>query len=704
MNFNLILACVATLLCGGVAVFVLFKERRSFANLAFTAGMLAFAVEAALNGFSFTESLPSDIVDWQLLRLIVSAFVPVCWLFFSLSFGRREYREIIKKWQWYILVFLFVPLGLTIFFRESIFNAIPVQEANSNWVISLGWAGYAIYSLFLLESALIIMALERTLRTSTGNIRWQIKFMVLGVGGIFAVQIYTDSQVLLFHLLETRLQIINIGTLILGTALVIFSLFRLRLLKIEIYPSASLLKSSITIAIVGIYLIAVGILAQVADYFNISQFFLIETLLIFLACLGLAAIFLSNRLRQEIKGFITVHLKRPKYDYRWMWMSFSRRTAPLSGIQEVCTAVTRMVAETFGIPGVTIWLLDESQEKLLLGGSTVFSPEEARALAGYENAQREIIQAMRAREMPADFSGAEEGWTAVLKEGNRDYFRDARIRYGVSLLSAGEFLGIMTLDAKLTREDFLMEDFELLKAIADHAAFNLIKFKMSEQLGMAKEIEAFKTMSAFFFHDLKNLAANLSMTMENLPTLYHNAEFRSDALRAISESLEKLNQMCGGLSLVRQTITLNEENTDLNDLVISSLANFNGSKPAIVQHLKQLPSVNMDPERIQTVITNLILNARDAIANGGEIKVSTGLRGRWVFLSVSDNGCGMSQEFIETSLFHPFKTTKKKGMGIGLYHSKMIIEAHHGRIEVKSEEGKGTTFRVFLPIKTGYRG
>jgi signal transduction histidine kinase len=58
----------------------------------------------------------------------------------------------------------------------------------------------------------------------------------------------------------------------------------------------------------------------------------------------------------------------------------------------------------------------------------------------------------------------------------------------------------------------------------------------------------------------------------------------------------------------------------------------------------------------------------------------------------------MSKEFIEKSLFRPFKTTKKHGMGVGLFQSKMIVEAHQGRIEVESEEGRGSTFRVFLPV------
>jgi signal transduction histidine kinase len=95
---------------------------------------------------------------------------------------------------------------------------------------------------------------------------------------------------------------------------------------------------------------------------------------------------------------------------------------------------------------------------------------------------------------------------------------------------------------------------------------------------------------------------------------------------------------------------------------------------------------------------NLILNANEALGNGGEIRVATQKSNGWAIVSVRDNGCGMTKEFIEKSLFRPFKTTKRQGMGIGLFQSKMIVEAHQGRIEVESEEGRGSTFRVFLPV------
>ena len=98
------------------------------------------------------------------------------------------------------------------------------------------------------------------------------------------------------------------------------------------------------------------------------------------------------------------------------------------------------------------------------------------------------------------------------------------------------------------------------------------------------------------------------------------------------------------------------------------------------------------------MLTNLILNARDALKENGRIEISTTQHNGSAILSVSDNGCGMSHEFLSRSLFRPFKTTKKGGIGIGMFQSKAIIEAHGGKIEVESELGRGTTFRVCLPV------
>jgi signal transduction histidine kinase len=101
------------------------------------------------------------------------------------------------------------------------------------------------------------------------------------------------------------------------------------------------------------------------------------------------------------------------------------------------------------------------------------------------------------------------------------------------------------------------------------------------------------------------------------------------------------------------------------------------------------------------VVTNLVLNARDALDGGGAIQVRTEHRRGRIVLSVADNGCGMSPAFLSDSLFKPFQSTKAKGLGIGLFQSRAIVHAHGGSVQVESESGEGTTFQVSFPTKVG---
>jgi signal transduction histidine kinase len=167
----------------------------------------------------------------------------------------------------------------------------------------------------------------------------------------------------------------------------------------------------------------------------------------------------------------------------------------------------------------------------------------------------------------------------------------------------------------------------------------------------------------------------------------------------MSESVKKIDGMCGRLSIVRERLELHPVKADLNEVFRTTLAGIKAIlKAGLVEDLHPMPMIFLDPEQIRKVIRNLVLNADQAAGKGGEIRVTTGTQNGWAALMVSDNGCGISKEFMDQYLFRPFSTTKKQGTGIGLFHSKMIVDAHNGRIEVESEEGKGSTFRVLLPV------
>jgi signal transduction histidine kinase len=111
----------------------------------------------------------------------------------------------------------------------------------------------------------------------------------------------------------------------------------------------------------------------------------------------------------------------------------------------------------------------------------------------------------------------------------------------------------------------------------------------------------------------------------------------------------------------------------------------------------RLPLAPIDVTQLQQVLVNLVKNAMQAMTKGGTLTLRTGEGSEGVWLSVADTGGGIPQEQINR-IFEPFYTTKKKGSGLGLMIVQRIIRAHDGRIELESDVGRGTTFRIWLPL------
>jgi signal transduction histidine kinase len=179
---------------------------------------------------------------------------------------------------------------------------------------------------------------------------------------------------------------------------------------------------------------------------------------------------------------------------------------------------------------------------------------------------------------------------------------------------------------------------------------------------------------------------------------FDDPAFRKDALSGISNTVGHINRMIGRLSLLRHEMKVHPVESDLNELVGNAVDCLeNAHAITFIKSLGPLPKLLIDQEQILKVVTNLVLNATEAVAGGGQVRITTSQQNGWAVLAVADNGCGMSAEFLNHALFRPFQTTKANGLGIGMFQSKMIVEAHGGKIEVESEPCSGTTFKVFLP-------
>jgi putative PEP-CTERM system histidine kinase len=690
---------VVAIVTAGIAALVFYRDPRSFIHRIFAGGMILFALNAGLSGLAHQATSLDAFSYWYWLQLVAASFLPTLWLLFSISFARANYSEQIAKWKWILLTALVFPVSMVTLFHDSFFVGQPGLTDASMLFIRIGWAGYVWHLLWVFIAVLILMNMERTFRHATGHMRWQTKFMFLGIASIFGVHLFTDSQALLFKGISTGLDFVGFGALLVADVLIFRSLFRGKPLSVGVHLSHQFLYNSFTMLFVGIYFISVGVLSWLSLRFEWIKNINLIIFFIFAAVIGLAVILLSDRLRMKRKRFISRHFKRPQYNYQMIWEDFTKRTTSVTQTGELCNIIVTMVSETLEILSVSIWLVDDKENRLSLGGSTVFTAAQTEELKFSGQDSADLVKAMIDQTMPVDLAGREDDWVEDLKRTYGMETKESQIRYCVPLNAAGHLIGIMTLSEKVFYEPLTFEESELVKTIADQAAAALLNLKLAERLRQAKELEAFQSMSAFFMHDLKNLASKLSLVTQNLPVHMDNPDFRRDALRTITQSVSKINTMSGRLSLLSQKLELIFKETDLNDLIAGIAADAKEYvKAPISLNLDAIPPLSLDRDHIHKVLENLLMNAYDSLGQDGHITIATQERDNWAVISVQDNGCGMSKEFIGTRLFRPFQTSKKQGMGIGLYHCKTIVEGHGGRIEVESEEGKGTTFRVLLPV------
>ena len=230
------------------------------------------------------------------------------------------------------------------------------------------------------------------------------------------------------------------------------------------------------------------------------------------------------------------------------------------------------------------------------------------------------------------------------------------------------------------------------------AASYLALNQAAEALAEARQFEGFNRLSAFVMHDLKNLIAQLSLVAKNASRHKNNPEFIDDAISTIENAVLKMNRLMAQL----KSADITGENrpvdlvSELRDVVTAKSAGR--PSPALATEVASA-FVLAEPDRLSSVLGHVVQNAQDATPPEGRIDVGLRVSGDQVIVDIRDTGSGMDAEFIKTRLFRPFDSTKGlTGMGIGAYECREVISALGGQVVVESAPGRGTLFRIMLPL------
>jgi len=690
-NYFAILPLLGAALTTGLGLFTLTRNPRHLANIGFAAGMLSLAIFEVGSAMLLLSGGGGWAMAGMRTSLAGEALLPPAWVLFSIVFGRANSKEMLYRWAlglagiaaasiFFIFLVVVSPASIAIPVRGSLFE-------GGFQAFVVGDAGRYFHVYLLVGLVAGLMHLENTLRCSSGSERWRIKYVIFGVGAILGYFVYLSSEALLFGSLSYGAVPLTSSVIVISSAIMAVFIARHRLLHVDIFVSRHVIYNSLTVLVVGVYLIAISAVTYGIQYFKLPFDFFLATLFAFVSILGLVILLFAESLRRKAKLFINRNFYRHKYEFRDKWMETIEKISSKRSAGEITRTLKEMIRGTMGAEPVYLWLYDQASDSYVADGQ---APDEALARMPANHPFVGLLKGFAGPFTASDTGGG--GDTAV--------FRESGAALCSPLMAAEEAVGFVLVGPDHTGEPYVEDDRKFLKALTTQAAVQIKNITLVGEIMQAREVEAFSKMSYFIMHDLKNLTNSLSLISQNAKFNMDNPEFQRDAIRTIDGTVDRMKRLIGRLSNVKKDVELRKEWTDLGafmDGVLKKLAIPKDKSITVKAEFNDTRPVCIDREAIEMIILNLVVNAYEAIPKEGTISIATSSKDGFVSITVSDNGPGIPKDYMSGALFRPFKTTKKSGFGIGLFQCKAVAEAHGGGITVESAEGKGAAFILRLP-------
>ncbi len=673
-----------------------------FAAVSYSLAALAFLVLTALLLTSWKGRAAGA-------ALIAAALATTCWSALSaiqsakggLPVLAMYAAEVLHDAAWIIALIFIAGASASRAVKISmiVVFALLCLAAPIAWFLERGALVYLEPTLLVSRTQMIsslagLILIEQIYRNSTHTGRLSIKYFVIGVGAIFAYDLFLYSQVELLDALS--LHVWSARGLIVAACvpLIALSAQRTRDWSLDVFVSRHVVFYSTTLLVVGAYLVVTslggyyvreigGVWGRVGQVVFLSG-----------ATVALVGLLASGTLRRHAVVFIGKHFYRNKYDYRVEWLRFVRTLSSPEEPDVRHTAV-RAIAQIFSSPQGLLFLYDEPRLNFV---PIAAWPSDSDALANARpvSIAADLPQFLKRTKWIIDLSELRESPDVYGNIVVPDWLHGARdLRVVAPLLQLDEVVGFVCLYDPPPPFELTYEDRDLLKTVGRHVATHIAQQDASRRLAESRQFEAYNRLTAFMMHDLKNSVAQLKLIVENSTRHKRNPEFIDDAIATISNTVERMSR------LIEQLRGRNEregmEVVDLTALAREAAARCQDRPPRPAVRCQAPATVRANRERLTSVVEHLIRNAQDATSESGSIEIEVLGSVSQAQLTVSDNGSGMTADFLRDRLFRPFDSTKgSKGMGIGAYQVREYVHQLGGSVEVQSSPGQGTRFSITL--------
>ena len=386
--------------------------------------------------------------------------------------------------------------------------------------------------------------------------------------------------------------------------------------------------------------------------------------------------------------------------------SVSRTINSTLNLDEALRAITREACELMRARMCSLMMLDENREWLDLRAS--YGAGRAYIKKPRLSVEESLLGVVVRRRKPMQVSNVQASTRYQNVEVAR---REGLVSLlSVPLLFAGQAIGALNVYTGRPY-NFSNEEIRILSALAELSAIAIEKARLyerivdvEEQLRQNEKLSALGLLAAEVAHEIRNPLTVMKLLYHSLNLEFPENDPRAKDTKIIESKIEHLNKIVEQiLDFARTTepkfapVNLNELVDELGLLVRHKLANQNIN---LVRRLQpDLPAAMGDAPQLEQAFLNLILNAAEAMPEGGTLTVKSRAATSRVTIEFRDSGAGMSEEMQRQAFTAVLSTTKAKGTGLGLAIVGRIVETHHGTIQIKSRPGRGTAILISLPAK-----
>ncbi len=664
-----VLHAICAVLYAGLAALVMLRGRGPGRAL-FAAASLATAAWAAMvAAMSFLPVAP--------LAFVLDLLRPALWLVFILHLYRRAALGGRHPTQVYLLLGFIAALAVGAILLTGT-SAGGAYSLRNVWVMVL--MGLAISTILVIENLYL---------STREEVRWHVNLPCIALGALATYDAILAGDTLLFRGLSPLLfngRPIAIGVVMPLLALAVSRNRRNWEADLRITRAAAVHTASLVMA--GLFLLGLVGAGQAFRYFGGDWSGVAEIAIMFGGLVGVTVLATSRSARSRLRFLLIDHFFANRYDYRREWMRCITTLSATEGYIALHARVIRALADIVDSPGGLLFVREgeagfEWAGSWSMPAATVSIPADDPIVTGLRGGEWIVEMA----DLPPR-EGLPSAWIAT------------------PLNHGGALIGFILLAPPRAPFGLDREVFDLLRVVGRQVATVVAEQRAAEVLMQTRQLHEYSKRFAFVAHDIKNVSTQLTLVLSNAEVHMENPEFQHDMLATIRAAVAKIGALIKRLEAPDSPVA--QAVVQPAGRIAAIIANTGRATGMEIRFDNAGPDIGvaMAAASLDAVVTHLLNNAIEATrtahpADAPPVQITLRHEGRRTLIDITDEGPGMTPDFVRDGLFRPFRTSKPGGSGIGAYQARELLREAGGDLVVITRPGAGTTMRVLLPAVEG---